>query len=69
MTDSLEKQIRKALLKHEKFTLWKVKEGWQANAMAKGSSGWTIAIDPDPMTAIKEVLGISVGQDEFDDLA
>lgn len=65
----LEKQIRKALSKHEKFTLWKVKDGWQANAMEKGSSGWKIAIGADPITAIKEVLKIDVEQDEFDDLA
>lgn len=55
---SIEKQLEKALSKLEKFTLWKIDGGYQANAMREGSSGWNVRMKEKPLDAVKAVLGL-----------
>jgi hypothetical protein len=39
------------------FTIWPMPQGWQASARFKGSDGWSVQIDPDPITAATAALG------------
>lgn len=42
----------------QKLTLWKVDNGFQANASVDGTS-WRVEIDPNPARALRRVLGSS----------
>jgi hypothetical protein len=64
-----EKEFRRALRKNEKLTLWKTRDGYQANAFRDGASGWLVSVDENPLEALKNVLGLNPEEDKFDDLA
>lgn len=38
------------------LTLWRTREGWQANARRDGSDGFTVRVHEDPIEACKQAL-------------
>lgn len=55
---TLEDLIRQAADKQlDGLTLWPSDGRWQANARYAGAKGWIVAIDVDPVAALKTALG------------
>ena len=57
---TLEQQITEAAMSGRLtgLALWPEKSGgrWQANVRVAGSTGWSVVIDADPVTALKRAL-------------